>query len=236
LGNSRHQWFSKAFFLLFMRLFLLSWLAGSLVVSVANAQKADLPEPRLYVGGQASYMRYPGLNFGFFAGFPSFEAIYPLAAASGYRVSRNVTLEVGFTGRFPATQYFSDSTSATEYSRYAYAVPILVRSAFVRATSTNPWRVEAEGGLVILHGSQQLLSYRRQGGTQSLGGSLSSDISDAQLALGVGATYRLNQHWRLTGDLQGQYSLISSLVGNLFRTDALGGFGGGAAVGIRYAL
>ena len=219
-----------------MRAFLLLWVFFSLTISPARAQAAELPEPRFYVGAQASYMRYPGLNFGFFAGFPSFKAIYPLAATVGYRVSQNLTLEVGFTGRFPATRYASDSTSATEYSRYAYAVPILVHGAFSRAAAARPWRVEIETGLVLLNGQQQILSYRRQGGTQSLGSSNATGIGDAQLALGVGTTYRLSPHWRLTGHLQGQYSLIGSLVGSLFQTDELGGFGGGAAVGIRYAL
>ena len=204
------------------------------MASAANAQKTELPEPHFYVGLQASYMHYPGVG-NKFADFPTYGAIYPLAATIGYRVSRNTTLEVGFTGRFPRKDIVEYNTCTTEYARHLYAVPILVRGAFVRATPTNPWRVEITEGLVVLHGHQQGLYYQQQAGKQLLS-SNSRDDNDVQLALGIGATYRLNQHWRLTGDLQAQYSFISLLASKLFGPDNGNGFGGGVTVGLRYGL
>ena len=217
-----------------MRILLLLWIVFCLSFVTAHAQATRLAEPRLYLGLQASYMHYPGLNVSF-GGFPPFGTIYPAAATLGYRIKPGFSLEAGFTGRFPATQRADSANSGYEYSRYAYAVSIIGRGMLFRPARATPWVAELTGGLVLLNSEQQLISYYRTGGSQNVASSLRTGIHDVQLALGLGTRYRLSQHWQLTGDVQGQLSIFSGLINDIFGTQSRT-IGGGAAVGIRYAL
>ncbi len=217
-----------------MRVLLLLWGGFCLSLTTAHAQTTKVAEPRLYLGLQASYMHYPGLSFSS-GGFPPFGAIYPAAATLGYRIKPRFSLELGFTGRFPATHRADSATSGYEYSRYAYAVSVIGREVLYQPAGATPWAAELTGGLVVLNSAQQAISYYRTGGSQNVASSSRTGIHDVQLALGLGTRYRLSQHWQLTGDVQGQLSIFSNLINDIFGTQAQT-VGGGAAVGIRYAL
>ncbi|RZL16634.1 MAG: hypothetical protein EOO62_00770 [Hymenobacter sp.] len=223
-----------SFLVSLMRIALLIGVGFWLSVVTAHAQATRFAEPRLYFGLQASYMRYPGLGY-FAGGFPPFKAIYPAAATLGYRIKPRFSLEAGFTGRFPATQRADSANTGFEYSRYAYAVSVIGRGMLLRPARATPWAAELTGGLVFLNSEQQIISYYQTGGSRTVAGSSLVGIHDVQLALGLGTRYRLNEHWQLTGDVQGQLSVLTSIINDIFGTQSQL-IGGGAAVGIRYAL
>lgn len=218
-----------------MRFLFYFLFVSCLSVDVARAQRINPDDSRLYLGLQASYMHYPGLNFGYIAEFPSFKAIYPLAGTLGYRLSSGFSIELGFTGRSPAEQSASDGTHTEVYSSYAYAASFLMRQSILHPARSTPWNIDVVGGFVILKGAQRVVDYYQNSGTQYEAGSSAAGIDDAQFALGLGVRYRLGPYWQLTGDVQGQVSLISSVANSALGTH-LEQFGAGASVGIRYSL
>jgi len=229
------------------RLALVLWLSlglglglgSGLGLGAAHAQTAPaaLPESKFYVGLQASYMRYPGLDFGSFAGFAPIAGIQPLAGTVGFVFRPEVAVELAFTRTFLADQRREDQTSAAVYSRQARAYSLLGRSRVWQSRAARPWSVELVMGGVVLEGEQYVQGYYRDPNTNTLSPSSSSrsGINDVQLALGAGAGYQLSRHWQLTGEVQGQISLFGTLLNSMFRTNAPT-VGGGVAAGIRYHL
>ena len=201
--------------------------------TVARGQGVAPAEPRFYVGLQACYMHYPGLEFGTSGTHSLPKSIYPIAGTIGYRINANYSIEASFTGCFPAMQRDTAGGSSVEYRSSAYAVTFLVRRNLFPAHWGGPWGTSVTAGLAGVSTTQDVRAYFKNGGSSS-----TSFISNgsAQLAIGVGMRYRLSPHWQLTADAQGVIYLFDS--GFIFssRTNGLGNVGGGATAGVRYSF
>lgn len=215
-------------------LLVMSNLVGLPTATLAQ-QPVPLTRPGVYLGLQASYGRYPSLTAGFSNENAALEAIYPAAITIGYLLNSVYAVELGFTGHFPATQRTSNATYAYEYANYAYAFSLLARRTIFQPARAKGWRASLVGGLVVVKAKERVSSYYLAGPLYPAS-SVETAVNDGQLALGIGTCYGFNQHWQLTGDVQGQLSLSNSLLSSVVSTSHFKPLGAGAAIGIRYSL